>query len=88
MYREEEFLGTYTTSRSYYPGFNMASTRAAIRSTLVEDLYIIPGELLENDGALFRVRINPLVMWMWMAGPLLFLGVLIALWPQRLRAQT
>ena len=88
VYRAEDFLGTYTTKRSYYPGFNMASTRAAIRSTLVEDLYIIPGELLENDGALFRVRINPLVMWMWIAGPILFLGVLIALWPHRLSRNT
>jgi cytochrome c-type biogenesis protein CcmF len=83
VYRGGAFLGTYKPQRSFYPSFNMASTRAAIRSTLVEDLYIIPGEVLDNGGALFRVRINPLVMWMWIAGPLLFLGILIALWPTK-----
>ena len=83
VFRGDNFLGTYYPRRDFYPNFNMASTRAAIRSTPVEDLYIIPGELLEDGRALFRIRINPLVMWMWVAGPLLMLGVTIALWPRR-----
>jgi cytochrome c-type biogenesis protein CcmF len=83
VFRGDDFLGTYHPKRDYYPSFNMASTRAAIRSTPVEDLYIIPGEFLEDGRAIFRVYVNPLVMWIWVAGPLLFLGVTVALWPQK-----
>ena len=82
-FRGDTFLGTYYPRRDFYPGFNIASTQAAIRSTPVEDLYIIPGELLDDGRAIFRVYVNPLVMWMWVAGPLLILGVTVALWPQR-----
>ena len=83
VFRGDSFLGTYYPRRDFYPGFNMASTQAAIRSTPIEDLYIIPGEFLEDGRAIFRVFVNPLVMWIWVAGPLLFLGVLVTLWPQR-----
>lgn len=76
-------LGTYYPRRDFYPAFRMASTRAAIRSTPLEDLYIVPGELLNDGTAIFRVRINPLVMWMWVAGPLLMVGVIVTLWPDR-----
>ena len=83
VFRGDSFLGAYYPKRDFYPSFNMASTQAAIRSTPVEDLYIIPGEILDDGRALFRIFVNPLVMWMWVAGPLLILGVLVALWPQR-----
>ena len=83
VFRGNDFLGSYHPRRDFYPSFNLASTQAAIRSTPIEDLYIIPGELLEDGRAIFRVFVNPLVMWMWVAGPLLLLGVTVALWPQR-----
>ena len=83
VFRGDSFLGAFYPKRDFYPSFNMASTQAAIRSTPVEDLYIIPGEILDDGRALFRIFVNPLVMWMWVAGPLLILGVLVALWPQR-----
>ncbi len=82
--RDGNFLGTYYPRRDFYPSFNMASTQAAIRSTPVEDLYIVPGEFLDDGRAIFRVMVNPMVWWMWLAGPIMILGTLIALWPQRL----
>jgi hypothetical protein len=54
----------------------------------VEDLYIIPSEGLEDGRAGFRIFVNPLVWWMWIAGPVFVLGTLIALWPQRGPAPT
>lgn len=78
-------LGTLTAWRAFYPAFNMASTRAAIRSTPLEDLYIIFGQEQESGGATFRLMVNPLVWWLWLAGPIFILGTLVALWPQRLR---
>ena len=82
-YKGGTYLGTMTPKRAFYPDFRMASTRAAIRSGPTEDLYIIPSEVRDDGSAEFRVFVNPLVWWMWIAGPVFLLGTVIALWPQR-----
>ncbi len=79
----ERFLGVVRPFRAVYPDFNIASTRGAIRSTPVEDFYIVPSEFGEDGQAVFRVMVNPMVWWMWASGPILALGVLFALSPQR-----
>ena len=58
-------------------------TEVAIRSTMVEDLYIILAGLGEDGTANFRVIINPLMMWMWIGSAVLSLGTIIAFWPER-----
>ena len=68
--------------RAFYPEQNMAATRAAIKYTLIEDLYIVSTEALQDVRVAFRILVNPLVWWMWFAGPILVMGTLIALWPQ------
>ncbi len=83
VYRDGDLLRTMTAQRAFYPDFRMASTRAAIHSTPVEDFYVIPSEILDGGSVGFRVFVNPLVWWMWIAGPVLLLGTVIALWPQR-----
>jgi cytochrome c-type biogenesis protein CcmF len=85
VYRDGQFLETMTPKRTFYPSFNMASTLAAIRSTPVEDFYVVPSENLTNGSVGFRILINPLIWWMWVAGPVLVLGTVVALWPQRSR---
>ena len=82
-YRNGDELADLTARRNFYPSFNMASTRAAIRSTPVEDLYIVPSDTFEDGSVGFRIFVNPMVWWMWLAGPVLLLGTVIALWPQR-----
>ena len=82
-YKGGTFLGTLTPQRAFYPDFRMSSTRAGIRSTPVEDLYIIPSEALDDGSMGFRVFVNPLIWWMWLAGPVFILGTVVALWPQR-----
>jgi len=87
IYRDGEYLTTLEAWHGVYPSFNMLSTRAGIRSTPVEDLYIIFSEL-QPDGqtAAFRLLLNPLIWWMWFAGPFVIFGTAIALWPARQRA--
>ena len=55
--------------------------RAGIRSTPVEDLYVIPSDFLDDGRVLLRVSINPLAWWLWVAGPVFILGTAVALWP-------
>ncbi len=83
LFRGGESLGTMVSQRDFYPSFRMASTRPAIRSGLVEDVYVSSTELLEDGSASFRLFVNPLVWWVWVAGPIMILGTLVSLWPER-----
>jgi cytochrome c-type biogenesis protein CcmF len=59
-------------------------TEVAIRSTPLEDLYIIL-EGWSNNGttADFKVLVNPLVIWIWIGGGVFLVGGLVAFWPGR-----
>jgi cytochrome c biogenesis factor len=60
----------------------MSATRAGINSTPFEDLYIVPSETRAGTDKIgFRIMINPLVWWMWIAGPIMIVGTVVALWP-------
>ena len=83
VYQGDRLLETLTPGYAFYPSFSMAATRAGIRSTAVEDLYIVANEFDDEGNAIFRISINPLVIWMWIAGPVLVLGTVVALWPER-----
>ena len=85
VYDGGRYLGVMKARRSVYVDFNIAATRAGIRSTPLEDFYIVPSEFGDDGRAVFRVYVNPLVWWMWAAGPLLFVGVLLAISPRRHR---
>lgn len=84
--RGDNNIGTFETVQSFYPRFSIAPARAGIHSTPIEDLYIIPNEFFEDGSVGFRIMVNPLVMWMWIAGPVMILGTVIALWPARSQA--
>jgi cytochrome c-type biogenesis protein CcmF len=86
IFRDGDLLETVRPKRDFYPSFNMAATSAAIRSTPVEDLYIVPSENLPDGSVGFRILINPLIWWMWVAGPVMLVGTVVALWPTRVRA--
>lgn len=80
-------LGTIGAWQGVYPAFSMLSTRAGIRSTPQEDLYVIFSEIqADGETAAFRLLVNPMVWWMWVAGPFVILGTVVALWPARRRA--
>ena len=83
VYDTGRYLGEMKARRAFYHDFRMAATRAAIRSTPLEDFYIVPSEFGDDGTAVFRVYINPLVWWMWAAGPLFLLGTVLAISPRR-----
>ena len=78
VHKKQNNLGGMVATRTYYPSHNIAATRAAIRSNPIEDFYIVPSEFDDDGKAVFRVYVNPLVWWMWAAGPVMILGALIA----------
>ena len=85
--RSGEFVRIIEAWQGLYPSFSILSTRAAIYSTPKEDVYVMFSEVQpDGQSAIFRLLINPLVWWMWVSGPLVILGTVIALWPARQRA--
>ncbi len=79
-------LGKITPSKFLQNNYDQAVTEVAIRSSLIEDLYIILIGWDEGDTATsFKVIVNPLVAWMWVGGVILLMGGLISMWPQQQR---
>ena len=70
-----------------HPGANLFrsdGTRAsdvAIDSGPTRDLYVVLNALTEDGAANLTVFVNPLVLWLWVAGVLVALGGLLAAWP-------
>ncbi len=77
--RGDRNLGTYGLQRRFYYREDQTTTEVAIRSTLLEDLYLILISLEEDGTAIIKARVNPLVSWVWLGSGLLVLGTLVAL---------
>ena len=82
VFEGDRRIGTLQPWLAFYPAFEQVSVRAAIRSTPVEDLYVVPIEFLADGRVVLRVSVNPLAWWLWAAGPVFLVGTLIALWPR------
>ncbi len=80
-YPGDRHIGMLEPWQGFYPAFNQVSVRSGIRSTLVEDLYLIPSNFNSDGSVALRMSINPLAMWLWISGPIFILGTVVALWP-------
>ena len=77
----DNLVGQLEPSHEFFRNFNMVSVRSGIKTSPIEDLYVIPRDFLEDERVSLAVSINPLAMWLWIAGPIFLLGTLVALWP-------
>jgi cytochrome c-type biogenesis protein CcmF len=53
-------------------------TEVAIRSNLIEDLYVILDDWDDTQNAAFTILVNPVVSWIWIGGFLLLAGGLLS----------
>jgi cytochrome c-type biogenesis protein CcmF len=83
VYNKGNLIGGLIPEKHYHLLSDQWMTEVAIRSTLLEDLYVILVGWDEDDTASFKVLVNPLVIWIWIGGGVLVLGGLIAFWPDR-----
>jgi cytochrome c-type biogenesis protein CcmF len=89
--REGEPVGALTTEKRFYRVNRQTVTEVGIRSTPVEDLYVILADVEDFEGMVgnnpdaqrivVQVMVNPLVGWIWYGGVIITIGSLIALWP-------
>ena len=81
-------VGSLVPERDFYPSQNpdMAqwTTEVAVRTTPLEDLYIILAGFDEKaQTATLKVIINPLVVWLWIGFSILVGGTCIAILPDQ-----
>lgn len=89
--KDGKSLGTMTTEKRAYVTQEMPMTEVGIRSTPVEDLYLILSAVDDINGALnadasaqgidLQILVKPLVAWIWYGTLMLAGGSLVALWP-------
>jgi cytochrome c-type biogenesis protein CcmF len=82
--RAGKILGELHPRYDLYPD-GQPMTIPAIRSTLVDDLYVVlvNWENVSVEQTPFKVYHNPLVNWLWIGCGLLIFGFLVAAWPQK-----
>ncbi|MDI3317107.1 MAG: cytochrome c-type biogenesis CcmF C-terminal domain-containing protein [Bacillota bacterium] len=77
------FLGTLTPATLFYQDSREGPiSRAAIRHSFGDDLYVVLAGWDASGQAGLEVYVNPLVNWLWVGGLLLLLGTGFALWPR------
>lgn len=74
-------VATLRPARDFYFASQQPSTEVALDSRPGRDLYAVLGGLDERGLARVSIFVNPLVMWLWIAGVVMFAGGLIAAWP-------
>ncbi len=83
VYNEGKLIGSLIPEKYFHRSYEQPVTEVAIRSTLLEDLYVILIGWDEDGTTAFKVLVNPLVSWIWIGGGVFVLGGLIAFWPER-----
>ena len=77
----DRYIGELQPQHEFHRAANQVAVRAGIQGSPLEDLYVIPRDFLSDGRISLAVSINPLAMWLWIAGPIFILGTAIALWP-------
>ena len=89
--KDGKAVRSLTTEKRGYTQQDTPTTEVGIRSSFLEDLYVILSDVPDMAGAVnnrpdaqtatFTFMINPLVGWIWYGGMIVALGGLIGLWP-------
>lgn len=74
-------LGMITPRKELYKSEQQPWTRVAVKSSLLEDFYVIFTGVEKDGTAGFKIIINPLMQWLWIAGFTATFGATIAFWP-------
>ncbi|MBI1941105.1 MAG: heme lyase CcmF/NrfE family subunit, partial [Acidobacteria bacterium] len=81
-------LGTLRPERRFFTASQQPTSIVAIKTMLDEDLYaVLGGPDPESGKAIVEIFVNPLVIWVWIGGVVVFLGTLLALVPSRVERE-
>jgi len=79
--KDGKYIETLAPRFDLYPD-GQPMTIPAVRSTLVDDVYVIlvNWEGITRESTPFKVYHNPLVKWVWIGSYLFVIGILIGVW--------
>jgi len=85
IYQDGKFVQQVYPRRDYFYDSQQPMTIPGLRSTMLDDLYIIlvDWQSISSVGATFKVYHNPLVNWLWTGAGIFILGILVAAWPEK-----
>jgi cytochrome c-type biogenesis protein CcmF len=83
--KNDQIIDVLYPRRDFFYDSNQPMTIPGVRSTLVDDFYVIliDWKAISADGATFKVYHNPLVKWLWIGAWIFILGVVTATWPDK-----
>jgi cytochrome c-type biogenesis protein CcmF len=70
--------------RTYKTGNQQTTTKIALQSTPLEDLYVVFSGMFEGSKAEIAAHVNPLVFWIWLGAAIMVLGAIVTLIPERI----
>ncbi len=83
VFKDGQRLGIVRPEKAFHPNSEGPVTEVAILSSLAHDVYVIlAGWDLDRGVATFKVKVNPLVAWLWFGAYLLVAGTVFAVWPE------
>ncbi|HJQ85782.1 MAG TPA: cytochrome c-type biogenesis CcmF C-terminal domain-containing protein, partial [Candidatus Binatia bacterium] len=82
VWRDGEQIATLAPEKRFYKRPQQPTTEVAMRSTLMEDLYLVLGSYDPPSGLVtLQAYVNPLVAWLWIGGFIMAAGTLVTMWP-------
>jgi cytochrome c-type biogenesis protein CcmF len=83
IHQDGQPAGEMQPAREFHTNFELEpNSKVSLLSTPLDDLYVVLTGWQPDGTASFFVFVNPLVMWLWIGGVVLFLGGLVTLWPE------
>ena len=73
--RGGEPIGTLRPQRNFHFAQQQTQSEVAIRSTPVEDLYVVMTSLDADGTAVLRAFVNPLTWWIWVGAAVMAAGI-------------
>jgi len=77
--KDGEFLTTLFPQRNFHLAQQQPQSEIAIKTTPVEDLYLVVTGFDADGGASLRAFVNPLTWWIWAGAAVMLLGMSVLL---------
>jgi cytochrome c-type biogenesis protein CcmF len=81
--RGDHVLGVYAPAISTFPNSTEGIGTPSVRTGIVEDVYLTLVSSPSKGGRItLGVRVNPMILWLWIGGGVIALGTILALAPR------
>ncbi|MEE9318879.1 MAG: heme lyase CcmF/NrfE family subunit [Granulosicoccus sp.] len=86
IHKGDREIGSLTAEKRFYDVRGDVMTEAGIDAGFLRDIFVAPGEQLEDDAWSVRLQVKPLIRWIWLGTVLMAVGGLLAALDRRYRS--